>query len=162
MAVGTCRGASGRSNGAGGCVQRNTQVHGVLNLVLAGLVTGLLFGAMDAVFNANPPARRLHAVCAPVAKGETDAVAGSLIDLASGLVIAQVYVQLAPSLPGGAGLAKGMALGLGIWIFRVVMSVATTWMTHRVPPARLTYQLATGLAEMLVLGATVGLMVRLS
>ena len=133
----------------------------MLNLLLASLATGILFGAMDAAINANPYARRLNTVYEPVAKTEINAVAGSLIDLVYGVVIVLVYLQLAPALPGATGLAKGLALGLGMWFFRVVMSAATTWMTHRVPPALLAYQLVTGLAEMLVLGAVVGLLVRL-
>lgn len=39
------------------------------------------------------------------------------------------------------------------------MSVATTWMTLKVPPALLVYQRAAERAEMLVLGAFVGLAV---
>ena len=133
----------------------------MLNLFLASVVTGVLFGAMDALIHANPYARRLNAVYAPVAKADVNAVAGSLIDLVYGVVIAFVFVQLAPALPGATGLAKGLALGVGMWFFRVVMSAATTWMTYRVPPALLVYQVLTGLAEMLALGAVVGLLVRL-
>ena len=134
----------------------------MLNILLASLATGVLFGAMDAGINANPYARRLNAVYEPVAKTEINAVAGSLIDLVYGVVIVLVFVQLAPALPGETGLAKGLTLGAGMWFFRVVMSVATSWMTHRVPLALLVYQLLTGLAEMLVLGAAVGLLVRLA
>ena len=133
----------------------------MLNLILASFATGVLFGAMDAAINANPYARGLNAVYAPVARTEINVVAGSLIDLAYGVVIVLVFVQLAPALPGATGLAKGLTLGVGMWFFRVVMSAATTWMTHRVPPALLAYQIVTGLFEMLVLGAVVGLLVRL-
>ena len=129
----------------------------MLNLVIVSLATGVLFGAMDAAINANPLAQRLNAAYAPVARTGINVPAGIVIDLLYGFVIAGVFVLLAPSLPGAAGVTKGLALGLGIWFFRVVMAVATTWMTHRVPPALLAYQLVTGLGEMLVLGAFVGL-----
>lgn len=126
--------------------------------VLASLALGLLFAVLDVAINANPLARRLHAVYAPVAKTSVNPAAGITIDLAYGVAIAGVFVLLAPALPGDGGLAKGFSLGLGMWFFRVVMSVATTWMTHRVPPALLVYQLVTGLGEMLALGAVAGLL----
>jgi hypothetical protein len=128
-----------------------------VNFVLVSLGTGLLFGVMDALINANPLAIRLHAVYAPIAKTQVNAPAGIAIDLAYGFVIAGVFALLSPALPGQSGLMKGLALGLGLWFFRVVMAVASTWMTQNVPPALLGYQLSTGLAEMLILGAFVGL-----
>ena len=134
----------------------------MLNFVLVSVGAGLLFGVMDAVINANPLAQRLNAAYAPVMKTDINAAAGIAIDLAYGLVIAAVFLLLAPSLPGETGLMKGLSLGVGLWFFRVVMSVATTWMTHRVPAALLGYQLVTGLAEMLVLGAFLGLLLRLA
>ncbi|MEJ2034899.1 MAG: hypothetical protein P8X69_01875, partial [Maritimibacter sp.] len=88
--------------------------------------------------------------------------AGIVIDLVYGFVIAGIFVLLHAALPGQLGLVKGLSLGLGIWFFRVVMSVATIWMTQQVPPALLQYQLATGLAEMLILGAFLGVMLRVS
>ena len=133
----------------------------MLNVVLVSVGAGLLFGAMDALINANPLARRLNAVYSPVVKSDINAPAGIAIDLAYGFVIVGVFALLAASLPGETGVLKGLALGLGLWFFRVVMSVTTTWMTHRVPPALLGYQLLTGLAEMLVLGGFVGLLLRL-
>lgn len=133
----------------------------MLNFVLVSLGAGVLFGAMDAVINANPLAQKLYAVYAPVAKTEVNAAAGIAIDLAYGVVIAGIFWLIASALPGQTGLAKGLALGLGIWFFRVVMSVASTWMTQNVPPALLGYQLATGFAEMLVVGGFVGALLRL-
>ena len=133
----------------------------MLNFVLVSTGAGFLFGVMDALINANPLAQRLSAAYAPVMKTDINAAAGIVIDLVYGFVIAGVFVLLATSLPGETGILKSLALGVGIWFFRVVMSVATTWMTHRVPPALLGYQLVTGLAEMLVLGAFVGGLIRL-
>jgi hypothetical protein len=128
-----------------------------MQFLLISIAAGLAFGVLDAVINANPLARRLSAVYAPLAKTRVNALAGIVIDLAYGFVIAAVFLELAPALPGASGLAKGIALGAGIWFFRVVMAVASTWMTQRVPPALLGYQLVTGLGEMLVVGGIVGL-----
>ncbi|MEJ2001363.1 MAG: hypothetical protein P8X77_08205 [Maritimibacter sp.] len=134
----------------------------MLNFVLVSLGTGVLFGVMDGVINANPLAQRLNAVYAPIAKTGINMPAGIVIDLVYGFVIAGIFVLLHAALPGQSGLVKGLSLGLGIWFFRVVMSVATIWMTQQVPPALLQYQLATGLAEMLILGAFLGVMLRVS
>jgi hypothetical protein len=60
---------------------------------------------------------------------------------------------LYPCLPGASGLAKGLSFGLVVWLFRVVMGVAGEWMMFAVPASTLWYKLASGLAEMLALGA---------
>lgn len=133
-----------------------------MNLALASLGAGVLFGVMDAALHANPLAQRLHADYAPIAKAEVNAVAGVAIDLVYGLVLVLVFRQVAPVLPGTGGVMAGLVFGLGVWFFRVVMSVATTWMTLRIRPALLVYQLSTGLAEMLVLGAFLGSVVEVA
>lgn len=132
-----------------------------MNYVLVSFGAGVLFAVLDGLINANPLARDLSAVYAPIARQGVNVAAGIAIDLAYGFVIAGTFWLIAPALPGGSGLVKGLALGAGIWVFRVVMSVASTWMTQNVPPALLGYQLATGLAEMLLIGAFVGLLLRL-
>jgi hypothetical protein len=135
---------------------------GMLNYVLVSLGAGVLFGVMDALINANPLAQQLYSAYAPVARSDINAAAGIAIDLVYGFAIAAAFLLLAPSLPGSSGLLKGLALGVGMWFFRVVMSVATAWMMHKVPAGLLGYQLVTGLIEMLVLGAFVGLFLRLT
>ncbi len=134
----------------------------LVNLALASLGAGVLFGVMDAALHANPLAQRLHADYAPIAKAEVNAVAGVAIDLVYGLVLVLVFRQIAPVLPGTGGVMAGLVFGLGVWFFRVVMSVATTWMTLRIRLALLVYQLSTGLAEMLVLGAFLGSVVEVA
>lgn len=134
----------------------------LVNLALASLGAGVLFGVMDAALHANPLAQRLHADYAPIAKAEVNAVAGVAIDLVYGLVLVLVFRQIAPVLPGTGGVMAGLVFGLGVWFFRVVMSVATTWMSLRIRPALLVYQLSTGLAEMLVLGAFLGSVVEVA
>jgi hypothetical protein len=60
-------------------------------------------------------------------------VAGIIIDLAYGFVLAALFQLLYPSLPGEVGLVKGVSFGLMAWFFRVVMSVASQWMMFKVP-----------------------------
>jgi len=128
----------------------------VLNFLIVSVGAGILFGFMDAVINANPLARRLNSAYEPIAKTEINVPAGIAIDLAYGVIMAAIFWLIASTLPGESGLLKGLSYGLIMWFFRVVMAAATTWMTHRVPVALLAYNLLSGLAEMLVLGAVIG------
>jgi len=125
--------------------------------VIVAVVSGILFGVMDALINANPLAQRLFRVYAPIARTSLNPVAGIAIDLAFGFVMAGLYVLLYESLPGGTGLLRGVSFALIAWFFRVVMSVASQWMMFLVPARTLLYSLLCGLAEMLVLGVLYGL-----
>ncbi len=125
--------------------------------ILVSLVSGLLFGLMDGLINANPWATRLLAVYKPIAKNSINAPAGIVIDLAYGFILAGVFLLLYASLPGDTGLVKGISFVLLVWFLRVVMAAASTWMMFTVPVPTLLYQLATGLGDMLVLGVLYGL-----
>jgi hypothetical protein len=128
--------------------------------VIVAVVSGMLFGAMDAMLNANPVAQRLLEVYKPIARTSVKPVTGIVIDLAYGFAMAGVFLLLYESLPGGSGLLKGMSFALLAWFFRVVMSVASQWMMFRVPARTLLYSLVTGLGEMLVLGVLYGATLR--
>ncbi|MBI5496190.1 MAG: hypothetical protein HY904_14300 [Deltaproteobacteria bacterium] len=125
--------------------------------VVVSVGSGILFGVLDGVINANPLARRLYQFYAPIARTSLNPVAGIAIDLAYGFVLAGVFLLLQGSLPGDTGLLKGVSFGVLVWFFRVVMSAASQWMMFRVPVVTLAYSLAAGLAEMLVLGVLYGL-----
>ncbi len=124
--------------------------------VIVALVSGILFGVLDALINANPVARRLHDFYRPLAKSSANVPAGVLIDIAYGFILAAIFVVLYESLPGEAGIVKGLAFAVLAWFFRVVMSAASNWMMLQVPGRALAYQLAAGLGEMVVLGAIFG------
>jgi len=115
---------------------------------------------MDGFINANPLARRLYEVYQPIAKTSINVPAGVVIDLFYGFIIAGVFLLLYRSLPGEAGLLKGISFALLVWFFRVVMSVASGWMMSNVTVGALLYTLVTGLGEMLVLGILYGLTLR--
>lgn len=125
--------------------------------LIVSLAGGVLFGLMDGLINANPWATRLLEVYKPIAKSAINAPAGIAIDLAYGFILAGIFLLLYAGLPGAAGLTKGVSFALLVWFFRVVMSVASTWMMFNVPMQTLFYQLLTGLGEMLVLGVLYGL-----
>lgn len=128
--------------------------------VIVSVVSGILFGVLDALVNANPMARRLYAAYDPIAKKSINPVAGLTIDLVYGFAMAGVFLVLYQSLPGQAGLVKGISFALVVWFFRVVMYVATQWMMFNVPVAALLYTLIAGLGEMLALGLLYGLVLK--
>lgn len=128
--------------------------------ILAGAVSGLLFGVMDGIINANPLARRLLAFYLPIARPSVSAPLGILIDLAYGFAMAWIFLLLYRALPGGAGLAKGVSFALLVWFFRVVMNVVGQWMTIKMPANACIYMMVTGLGEMLVLGSLYGFTLR--
>jgi len=125
--------------------------------VIVSIASGILFGILDGLINANPMAQRLYAVYKPIAKTSMNVVAGMVIDLAYGFIMAAVFLLLYTSLPGGSGILKGLSFAILVWFFRVVMSVASTWMMYTVPARTLVYTLLVGLGEMLILGIFYGL-----
>jgi hypothetical protein len=120
--------------------------------IIISIVSGILFGIMDSLINANPLAQRLYEVYKPIAKTAINVPAGIVIDLVYGFVMAGVFLLFYRSLPGETGLLKGISFAFLIWFFRVVMSVITGWMMFNVPIGALLYTLITGLGEMLILG----------
>ncbi|OGO04863.1 MAG: hypothetical protein A2Y73_08275 [Chloroflexi bacterium RBG_13_56_8] len=125
--------------------------------IIVSIVSGLLFGIMDALINANPLARRLYAVYEPIAKKSVNVLAGIVIDLIYGFALAGIFWLLYQALPGGSGLVKGLSYAGLVWFFRVVMSAASQWVMFEVPVGALGYSLLSGLGEMLVLGILYGL-----
>ena len=128
--------------------------------IIVSIGSGVLFGLMDGVMNANPLARRLYKVFEPIARKSLNLGAGIAIDLAYGFALAGVFLLLYQSLPFDAGVLKGLVFGSVVWFMRVVMQVATQWMMLKVPGTTLLYTLVCGLAEMLVLGILYGLVLK--
>jgi hypothetical protein len=125
--------------------------------ILISVISGILFGVLDGLINANPLANKLFEVYKPIAKTSLNFVAGILIDLAYGFILAALFLLVYPGLPGEVGLAKGVSFALMVWFLRVVMNVASQWMMFKVPLKTLLYNLLAGLGEMLILGLVYGL-----
>jgi hypothetical protein len=125
--------------------------------IIISIISGILFGTLDGVINANPIANKLYEVYKPIAKTSLNFMAGMIIDLAYGFILAAIFLLVYPSLPSEARLVKGISFALMVWFFRVVMSVASQWMMYKVPLKALLYTLLAGLAEMLILGILYGL-----
>ena len=124
---------------------------------LVSILSGILFGIMDGIINANPTAIKLFEVFKPIAKTSVNMIAGILIDIAFGFLLAALFILLSPSLPGELGILKGVSFAVLVWLLRVVMSVASQWMMYKIPARTLLYSLFAGLCEMLVLGIVYGI-----
>ena len=129
----------------------------MISYIIVSVISGILFGVMDAVINANPLARKLLEVYKPIAKTTLNMPAGIVIDLVYGFATAGIFVILYESFPGETGLVRGISFALFAWFFRVVMSVASNWIMFKIPGKTLLYTLVTGLGEMLILGIVYGL-----
>ncbi|MCE5344777.1 MAG: hypothetical protein LLG13_00630 [Bacteroidales bacterium] len=86
--------------------------------------------------------------------------AGIIIDLVYGFAISGLFLLLFPVLPTEFGIIKGITLGVGMWFFRVLMNVISSWMMFNVPGKTLVYLLLTGLVEMILLGFLNGVMLK--
>ena len=125
--------------------------------IIVSIVSGILFGILDGVIHANPLAQRLYEVYKPIAKTSINPLAGIVIDLVYGFILAGVFLLLYTSLPGETGLFKGVSFALLIWFFRVVMYTASQWVMFNVTLEASLYSLVAGLGEMLILGVLYGL-----
>ena len=132
----------------------------MIRYIAASVISGILFGIMDGVINANPLARRLYEVYKPIARQSIDPVSGMIIDLLFGFVLAGIFFILYKSLPGKSGLVKGLSFACMVWFLRVAMYTASQWMMFNMPSETVFYSLVTGLAEAAVLGVIFGLMLK--
>lgn len=128
----------------------------MIRYIVSSIAGGSLFAILDGLINGNPLAASLYEAYRPIERTTINLWAGILIDLIYGFVIAGIFLLVYRSLPGQFGLVKGLSFGLIIWFFRVVMDVASTWMMFTIPIKTLFYTLATGMAEMLILGLFFG------
>jgi hypothetical protein len=132
----------------------------VTSYIVVSISSGILFGILDGAINANPIAKKFFEVYKPIAKTSANVLVGILIDLAYGFILAALFLLVSPSLPGEAGIIKGISFALMAWFFRVVMSVASQWMLFKVPLRALLYSLLAGLGEMLILGILYGIVLQ--
>lgn len=129
----------------------------MVRYLIISVVSGILFGILDGLINANSVAQRLFAFYKPIARTSINPLPGIMIDLLYGFVMAGMFLLLFNSLPGEPGLVKGMSFGVMVWFFRVVMYNASQWMMFPINIKTVLYSLATGLGEMLILGVLYGL-----
>ena len=127
------------------------------NYILISVISGIVFGILDGVINANPLAQRLLEVYQPIARQSVNMVTGLLIDLVYGFALASLFLLLYKSLPGSTGVLKGLSFGIILWFLRVVMYAFSQWMTINLRANTVLYIIFSGLFEMLILGVLYGL-----
>ena len=130
----------------------------MLRQIVVGLAAGVVFLVLDGLVNANPLARQVYVAYQPIARTSVDAVAGSLIDLAYGLILVALFVTLRHCLPGRRDLMKGLSFGAMVWFLRVAMRVAGEWVVTTVPASAHAYTLLAGLVQTLTVAVVVALL----
>jgi hypothetical protein len=128
----------------------------MISYVVVSIVSGIVFGILDGLINANPLGRKLMEAYKPIAKKSINVAAGIIIDIAYGFILAGIFVVFYESLPGDTGIVKGISFGILAWFLRVTMSVISSWMMYTIPVKTLLYSLLAGLIEMLILGLIYG------
>jgi hypothetical protein len=132
----------------------------MVTYIVISIISGILFGVLDGLKNANPLAVRLYEVYKPISRTSINMAAGMIIDLAYGFILAGLFLLFYNSLPGELGIVKGISFALVVWFLRVVMSALSQWMMFKIPAKTLLYDLGSGLGEMLVLGILFGIALR--
>jgi hypothetical protein len=130
----------------------------MLRQVAVGVVAGIAFLILDGVLHANPLAQRLYAPYQVIARPSVNALAGSAIDLAFGVVLVFLFVTLRDSLPGRSSATKALSFGLLVWFLRVCMRVAGEWVMTVVPVQAHVYTLGAGLIQMLIVAGIIALL----
>ncbi len=128
----------------------------MISYIIVSIVSGILFGVMDGLINANSFARKLYHVYNPIAKTSINIPVGIVIDLVYGFIMAGLFLILYNSLPGELGFVKGISFAFLAWFFRVVMQTGSQWMMFKVPIRTHLYTLVVGLGEMILLGILYG------
>jgi hypothetical protein len=134
----------------------------MIRYIVTSILTGLLFGVLDGLINGNPYSTKLLECYKPIAKQKINIPAGLLIDLVYGFLISGLFIILIPVLPTEIGIIKGITFGIGMWFFRVLMNVLSSWMMFNIPVKTLVYILLTGLVEMILIGILNGLILKIT
>ena len=90
----------------------------MLRYIVVSVISGVLFGIMDGLINANSMAVKLYEIYKPIARTSVNFAAGMMIDLAYGFLLAGLFLLLYESLPGKTGGLEGGQF----WIDRLVSS----------------------------------------
>jgi hypothetical protein len=128
----------------------------VARYIIVALSSGVLFGVLDALINANPLAQGLLAPFSSIAREKVNVIAGVFIDLIYGFVMAGIFLLIYPGLPGPTPIIRGLSYGIIAWFFRVLMSVLSQWVMFDLPIGAILYLGFAGLIEMMVLGLLYG------
>jgi hypothetical protein len=132
----------------------------MIRFITISVLSCILFAVLDGLINANPYARELMECYKPISKSKVSIATGVVIDLFYGFMMYGIFLIMFNCLPGENQFAKGLVYGLMIWFFRVLMSVASTYMMYQIPVKTMIYTLLTGFLEMVAIGSFYGLMTK--
>jgi hypothetical protein len=79
-----------------------------------------------------------------------------LLDISYGIILAGLFNLIYMSMPG-KGVVRGIAFGLIIWFFKVVMAMGSIRVMFNVSDKILVYWTCTGLLEFLMVGMVLGI-----
>lgn len=129
----------------------------MIRYCIVSLISGLVFGILDGIINANPLAAKLYEVYRPIARKNINIPAGVVVDILYGFVMAGCFMALSQSLPGQSHLLKSLSYAGILWFFRVVMYGLSHWMIFEISVKALLYTLSSGLLEMIAISLIYGL-----
>ena len=128
----------------------------MVRYILVSVASGILFGIMDGIFNANPLAQRLYGFFEPIARKRINIAMGFIIDVVFGFALAGIFILIKGSLQFSLRILNGILYGVIVWFLRVVMPVVGQRMMFNMPKKTMIYMLSFGLIEMIVLGLVYG------
>jgi hypothetical protein len=134
----------------------------VKRLVLAGIVTAVLFLVLDMLFGVAGGWIVAQISGQPVDQPtgiEAKMGLGLLFELVNGFLLAAIYAVIYRCLPG-QGWVKGISYGLLVWALRVVMWAFSTYVMTELSPLLIAVTVVTGLVEVLVLGVVIAAIYR--
>jgi len=129
----------------------------MLRYIVVSIVSGLAFGILDGLINANPMAVKVYELYKPIQRTKINVPVGVFIDLIYGFIMAGLFLLLYKAFPGKTGIQKGLIYGCIIWFFRVVMHSVSNWMMFEESLQTLLYTMLAGFVEMIILGLIYGL-----
>jgi hypothetical protein len=134
----------------------------VKRLVIAGIVTSVLFLVLDAVFGVAGGMIGTLIFGLPAAQpDESKMMITPVFELINGFMLATVYAVIYDGLPG-EGWKKGISYGLIVWGLRVVMWAFSTYIMTDMPPILIGITVVTGLVEVLILCVVIAAIYRAS
>lgn len=123
----------------------------MVNYIVVSLASGIIFGILDGIINANPLAKKLKDSFKTIRRKSINIPAGFIIDIFYGFIMAGAFIVLYNSLPGASAFVKALFFAILIWFFRVFMNLSSQWMMFNISVKTLIYNAVTGLIEMIVI-----------
>ena len=133
-------------------------------VIIGGIFIGLLMlasGVMSGFFSVAVFKLPIFVSDSTLWRREFNPALSILLDITYGIILAGLFNLLYMSIPG-KGVLKGIAFGLIIWFFKVVMAMGSIRVMFNVSDKILVYWTFSGLLELLVIGSVLGIFYKIS